>query len=55
MNDNIFEVETTALAHVTCATCDSGVLLTDFAAAYPGVNHTWILHVLDKAELQWFI
>ena len=35
MTDNIFEVETTALGHVPCATCDSGILLTDFAAAYP--------------------
>ena len=34
MTDNIFEVETTALAHVTCATRDSGILLTDFASAY---------------------
>ena len=55
MTDNIFEVGTTALAHVTCAARDSGFLLTDFAAAYPGVNHSWIFHVLDKAELPGFI
>ena len=55
MTDNIFEVETTTLAHVTCATCDSGVLLTEFAATDPGVNLTWIFHVLDKAELPRFI
>ena len=55
MTDNTFEVETTALAHVTCATCDSGILLTDVVAAYTSVNHTWILHVLDKAELPGFI
>ena len=42
MTDNIFEVETTALAHVACAPQESGVLLTDFAAAYPSVNHSWI-------------
>ena len=35
MTDNIFEIETTALAHVACAPQESGVLLTDFAAAYP--------------------
>ena len=31
MTDNIFEIETTALAHVTCSPQESGVLLTDFA------------------------
>ena len=55
MTDKILEVETTALAHVTCATHDSGILLTDFAAAYPGVNHSWIFHVLEKAELPEFM
>ena len=35
MTDNIFEIETTTLAHVACALQESGVLLTDFAAAYP--------------------
>ena len=33
MTDNIFEIETTALAHVSCALQESGILLTDFAAA----------------------
>ena len=37
MTDNIFEIETTALAHVACAPQDAGVLLTDCAAAYPSV------------------
>ena len=35
MTDNIFDIETTALAHVACAPQESGVLLTDFGAAYP--------------------
>ena len=35
MTDNIFEVETTALAHVACVPHESGILLTDFAAACP--------------------
>ena len=51
MTDNIFEIETTVLAHVACAPRESGILLTDFAAAYPGVNHSWIFHVLEKTEL----
>ena len=51
MTYNIFDVETTALAHVACAPHESGILLTDFAAAYPSVNHSWIFHVLEKAEL----
>ena len=55
MTDNIFEIGTTALAHVACAPRESGILLTDFAAAYPCVNHSWIFHVLDKTELPEFI
>ena len=55
MTDNIFDIETTALAHVACAPQESGVLLTDFAAAYPSVNHSWILSVLEKTELPEFI
>ena len=55
MTDNIFEIETTALAHVACAPQESGILLTDFAAAYPSVNHSWILSVIEKTELPEFI
>ena len=55
MTDNIFEIETTALAHVACSPQESSVLLTDFVAAYPSVNHSWIFHVLEKAELPEFI
>ena len=47
MTDNIFEIETTALAHVACAPQNSGVLLTDCAAAYPSVNHSWIFSVIE--------
>ena len=38
MSDDIFEVETTALAHVACVTRDSGILVTDFACASLGVS-----------------
>ena len=55
MTDNIFEIETTALAHVACAPQDSGVLLTDFAAAYPSVNHSWIFSVLENTGLPDFL
>ena len=55
MTDNIFEIETTALDHVACAPRVSRILLTDFAAAYPSVNHSWIFHVLEKTELPEFI
>ena len=51
MTDNIFEVETTALAHVAFAQQESAILLTDFATAYPSVNRSWIFHVLGRAEL----
>ena len=53
--DNIFEIETTALAHVACTPQESGILLTDFAAAYPSVNHSWIFSVLENTELPRFI
>ena len=53
--DNIFEIETTALVHVSCAPQESGIFLRDFAAAYPSVNHSWILSVLEKTELLEFI
>ena len=55
MTDNIFEIETTALAHVACAPQVSGVLLTDFAAAYPSVNHSWIFSVLENTGLRDFL
>ena len=55
MSDNIFEIETIALAHVACAPQESCILLTDFAAAYPSVNHSWILSVIEKTELPDFI
>ena len=55
MTDNIFEIEKTALAHVACAPRVSGILLTDFAAAYPSVNHSCIFHVLENTELFEFI
>ena len=55
MTDNIFEIETTALAHVAFAPQESGVLLTDFAAAYPSVNHSWIFSVLENTGLPVFL
>ena len=55
MTDNIFEIESTALAHVACAPRDSGVLLTDFAAAYPSVNRSWIFSVLEHTGLPDFL
>ena len=55
MTDNIFDIETTALAHVACAPQESGILLTDFAAAYPSVNHSWIFSVFEITELPEFI
>ena len=54
MTDNIFEKETTALANFACVARDSCILLADFACAYPGVNHSWIFHVLEKTELSVF-
>ena len=55
MTDNIFEIETAALAHVACAPQESGILLTDFAAAYPSVKHSWIRSVTEKTDLPDFI
>ena len=47
--------ETTALAHVACAPQESGVLLTDFAAAYPSVNHSWNFSVIENTGLPAFL
>ena len=55
MTDNIFEIETTALAHVACAPQETGVFLTDFAAAYPSVNHSWIFSVIENTGLPAFL
>ena len=55
MTDNIFEIETTTLDHVACTEQESGILLTDSAAAHPSVNHSWILSVLEKTEVPEFI
>ena len=55
MTDNIFEIETTALAHVVCAPPESGILLTDFAAAYTSVNHSWNFSVLENTGLPEFL
>ena len=42
MTDNIFEIETVAIAMHTCYSEDPGILLTDFSCAYPSVDHRWI-------------
>ena len=55
MTDNIFEIETSALAQCTCMLLDSGILSTDFARACPSVHHRSIFRVLDKADLPLFI
>ena len=55
MTDNIFEIETTASADVACALQESGVLLTDVAAAYPSVNDSWIFSVIENSGLLAFL
>ena len=55
LTDNIFEIETTGLAHVACAPQESGIFLTDFAAACPSVNHSWIFSVLENTGLPGFL
>ena len=53
--DNIFEIETTALAHFACAPQESGIFLTDFAAAHPSVTNSWIFSVLENTGLPGFL
>ena len=50
MKDNIFEVETTVLAHLACETRNS-IFFIDIVCAYPRVNLSWIIHDIDKAEV----
>ena len=46
---------TSAAVARLCAPQESGILLTDFAAAYPGVKHSWKFSVLERTELPEFI
>ena len=51
MTDNIFEIETAALAHVACAPRESGILLTDFAVGYPSVKSFLALPCTGKKRI----
>ena len=42
MTDNIFEIETVAIAMRPCYSKDPAILLTDFSCAYSSVDHRWI-------------
>ena len=55
MTHNILQIVTIALAHVACAPQESGVLLTNFAAAHPNVNHSWIFSVIENTGLPAFL
>ena len=55
MTDNVFEIETAALAHRTCMFEETGILLTDFACANSSVNHGWMFRLLAKAGLPPFL
>ena len=49
MTDNIFEIETAAIALQTCYPEDPGILLADFSCAYPSLDHRRIFMVLERA------
>ena len=49
MTDNVFQIETAALAHGSCMSSDCGVFLTDSACPYPSADHGWIFRVLYNA------
>ena len=49
MIDNIFQIETVAVAQRACTTQDNGILFTGFAIAYPSVDHQWIMAGLQRA------
>ena len=49
MTDNIFEIETVAIAMRTCYSDDPGILLTDFSCAHSSVDHEWIFMLLERA------
>ena len=51
MTDNIFEIETAAVALRTGYCEDPGILLTDFSCTYPSVDHRWIFLVLELAGI----
>ena len=51
MTDNVFEIETAAIALSACHLEDPGVFLTDFSCAYSSVDHRWIFMVLERAAV----
>ena len=51
MTDNIFEIETAAIALPTCYPEEPGILLTDFSYANPSEDHRWIFMVLERAGI----
>ena len=50
MTDNIFEIESAAVALRTCFSEDLKII-PDFSCAYPSVDHRWIFLVLERASL----
>ena len=55
MTDNIFEIETPLWPMWRVLRKNQVSLLTDVAAAYPSVNHSWIFSVLENTGLRGFL
>ena len=55
VTDNIFKIETAALAQCICTPGESGILIPDFACAYSSVNHGCIFLALERAGLLGFL
>ena len=55
MTDNVFQLETAAIAHRAYFLHDCGILLTDFSFANPSVDHGWIFEVQQRAGIRFGI
>ena len=55
MTDDIFEIETTASAHVAFLSAGIRHPLDGLCCCLSSVNHAWILSVIEKTELPEFI
>ena len=55
ITDNIFQIETAAIAQRVCRTQDGGVLRIDSACTYPCVHHRCTCFVLLRADIPEFL
>ena len=51
MYDNVFEVESEAIAAMACETSVSGLVAFDIAAAFPSLCHSFLFQMLHRYDI----